>query len=506
MPPSEFHFMQSLVLFFRRPGRWASSAACLLCLLGPGAVVAQTNVPPTIITQPVSGMAGVGEDFAFSVVATNTTPLSYQWYFNTTNMPGKTASILVLTNLASTNSGFYNVIVTSAGGSVVSSFASLTVLPVFPRRFATERLVTNSSSQVAVPITLRASGRENAVSFSLAYNTNAFANPVFIPGYSGEAVTANLAQPGIVGFSLMMPPGQAFPAGYASIGLIQFDLAAGSNPLQGGLAFTNSPMPIAAANEATLPLIISAAVQPQYVLVTSAPKLDRQSGLFTQQIVVGNPGAALITNIDVLALNLGADSLTNTISFYNSVGNLTNVPYGDPLVEVACNCGCGYTLQPSTNACDFTNFLSCATSSSCSLDTRYQSVSLRFAQTTNLAPAESRTLTLEFYVSDHLTVPPVRYSLYVSPPKPLSLPDSTTPLTITATRYFNGSFIIQFPTLLGRYYYVQYADNPLLDGALTAFPPVPGTGNQVQWVDDVPPKTISPPVDGSRFYRVLQGP
>jgi hypothetical protein len=61
--------------------------------------------------------------------------------------------------------------------------------------------------------------------------------------------------------------------------------------------------------------------------------------------------------------------------------------------------------------------------------------------------------------------------------------------------------------MTNRHYFIQYADTPadLMDSATvqTAFPSVTGTGSRVQWIDNGPPKTASPPTNGSRFYRVL---
>ena len=33
-----------------------------------------------------------------------------------------------------------------------------------------------------------------------------------------------------------------------------------------------------------------------------------------------------------------------------------------------------------------------------------------------------------------------------------------------------------------------------------------GTGYDVQWIDNGPPKTEAPPTQGSRFYRMLEVP
>lgn len=499
--------MQSLSILFRKWHLLAVLSAGLLVALSPGVTRAATNTLPTITGQPASGIAGVGEDFAFTVGATGNLPLSYQWLFEGANLAGATNSSLLLTNVSLAQGGYYAVSVSNTNGTVTSSYAELTVQTVFARRLATGRVLTSPSSpQVAVPIVMRANGRENAVSFSLAYNPNTFTNPVFLPGYASEGVTADTSQSGVIGVSVLLPPATGLPAGYIPLGLVQFDLAAGATALQGALAFTNAPMPIAATNAARGALGISAAVQPQHVLVTSAPRLDRQSGLFKQQVTISNPGAGVMTNVNVVPATLGYDSLSNSIRFYNGVATLTNLPYSDPLVEVGWSCGCGYALDVSGTNCGFSDFLACATSTSPALDSAATKISQVFAQIQNLAPGESRTLTLEFYVTDHLTVPQTTYSVYVADLLQLTLPGNVTPVSITTNRFINGTFVIEFLTQPGQLYYVQYDNTASFSHPLTAFPAVYGTGSRVQWIDDGPPKTIGPPVNGSRFYRVFQSP
>ena len=88
------------------------------------------TVPPIIIQQPVNVTTNVGGMAAFSVTVSNisTLPLSYQWWFNTTNiLAGATNASLTLTNVQMTNAGIYSVVVTNVAGSVTSSNALLTV-------------------------------------------------------------------------------------------------------------------------------------------------------------------------------------------------------------------------------------------------------------------------------------------------------------------------------------------------------------------------------------------
>ena len=56
-----------------------------------------------------------------------TSPLSYQWSFNRTNILGATNATLTLTNVQMSQAGNYTVLVTNAYGSVLSSNAVLTV-------------------------------------------------------------------------------------------------------------------------------------------------------------------------------------------------------------------------------------------------------------------------------------------------------------------------------------------------------------------------------------------
>ena len=97
------------------------------------AVLTVDNVAPAITKQPVSQTAGVAQTATFSVVATGSPTLSYQWFFNGTNIPGATATNLILSNLDASQSGLYSVTVSNSYGTAISSNAALTVIlaPLF---------------------------------------------------------------------------------------------------------------------------------------------------------------------------------------------------------------------------------------------------------------------------------------------------------------------------------------------------------------------------------------
>jgi hypothetical protein len=96
------------------------------------AVPLVVNVPPAITTQPVSLGAGAGTGVVFSVTATGTTPLSYQWSKDGSPLSGATLATLSLANVSSATAGVYRVTVTNVAGSLLSNPALLAVFDAFP--------------------------------------------------------------------------------------------------------------------------------------------------------------------------------------------------------------------------------------------------------------------------------------------------------------------------------------------------------------------------------------
>ncbi len=69
--------------------------------------------PPLITVPPSNQVVALGQTAVFTVTATGFAPLSYQWQFNGTNLPGKTASTLTIGNVQTNNVGSYMVIVSN---------------------------------------------------------------------------------------------------------------------------------------------------------------------------------------------------------------------------------------------------------------------------------------------------------------------------------------------------------------------------------------------------------
>jgi len=85
-------------------------------------------IPASIIDQPEPASRREGESISFSVQATSSTPISYQWLFNSQEIPGATSSQLVIDPINRLDDGFYSVRVTDAVGAVTTDPVRLTVL------------------------------------------------------------------------------------------------------------------------------------------------------------------------------------------------------------------------------------------------------------------------------------------------------------------------------------------------------------------------------------------
>ena len=107
-----------LVVVSNSAGKATSNPAILTVTAAP--------VQPTITTQPSSQTAAKGKTASFSVVASGTDPLTYQWKKNGTDIAGATASTYTTPAVADGDNGArFLVVVRNEGGSETSSEAVL---------------------------------------------------------------------------------------------------------------------------------------------------------------------------------------------------------------------------------------------------------------------------------------------------------------------------------------------------------------------------------------------
>lgn len=117
--------MKKIALFF---------GLLLISLLGIAQVTSSSatlslGTLPVITTQPVSQVACLGTSATFTIVATGTAPLSYQWRKGSTNISGATNSSYTIDSVkvSDGNTGSYSCVISCTCGSVSSNSVGLTV-------------------------------------------------------------------------------------------------------------------------------------------------------------------------------------------------------------------------------------------------------------------------------------------------------------------------------------------------------------------------------------------
>jgi hypothetical protein len=133
-------------------GRVTSNAAIL--------TVNATPVAPSITTQPISQTVNAGQTATFSVTASGTAPLSYQWHKNGAIISGAISATYTTPAATTADSGAqFTVVVSNMAGHVTSSAATLTVnaatrsLRASPTSLSFGNTNTGASSTLAVTLT-----------------------------------------------------------------------------------------------------------------------------------------------------------------------------------------------------------------------------------------------------------------------------------------------------------------------------------------------------------------
>ena len=121
-----------------RTGLAGTFSLLALVLVGCGQVATNTlsgdnadaaAVPPTITSQPASQSVPAGETAKFSVVATGSAPLAYQWRKNGSVIEGAVSDTYSSPATADDDGAVFSVVVSNPVGSVESAAAKLFVMP-----------------------------------------------------------------------------------------------------------------------------------------------------------------------------------------------------------------------------------------------------------------------------------------------------------------------------------------------------------------------------------------
>ncbi len=118
--------------------------------------------PPSIVVDITNQTVASGSDVTFSLGVSGTTPMTFQWLYNGTSLPGATTNPLVLPKVSTSSAGTYQAVVSNALGTVQSATASLTVLK-------RNSLQVKSKTSTAVALTFAGVPVQT---YTLQYSTN----------------------------------------------------------------------------------------------------------------------------------------------------------------------------------------------------------------------------------------------------------------------------------------------------------------------------------------------
>lgn len=413
--------------------------------------------PPVIIVQPVSAIALAGETVSFTVVAIGRPTLLYQWCKNGVDITGATNVTLTLTNVSASDVAAYCVKVTNSDGFVTSVNATLTLSLRTLQVVTTQTTNLTAGTAIAVPVALLAEGGENRVTGSIAYDTNKLTFVSVTTPVGATLITTNSTTQGRIGFDLTLPALQTFTAGSNAVLFLNFTVSAGVTQSIANVMLQGEPVTNQVLNVSGAPLpcyFLSGAVVFKDL---TAYTLRSQTGATEEALPILNPAGSVssVTFLRISFFDLGVDSLGNAIYLINATGTNNGIPY---------------ILIPTT-----------------------------------VAPAGTFGLNVEYYVSDRITSPRPRLVVEVVTGGYPVAPAGTV-LAPDRAEFHLGRFKIDFMSLAGKTYYIQYSASPAGPWE-TSFPGLAGTGGRLQWVDTGPPRTTSlPTAAGTRFYRLLQVP
>ncbi len=125
------------------------------------AVLRVLSIPPTIAVQPVAQTVMAGQTATFSLTATGTAPLFYQWQKDSTDIPGATDTSYTTPGTGSADSGaIFRCVVRNIAGSVASTWVHLTVITPRPAKVALDPCDTTVQEGHPAHFTVAATGTE----------------------------------------------------------------------------------------------------------------------------------------------------------------------------------------------------------------------------------------------------------------------------------------------------------------------------------------------------------
>ena len=244
-----------------------------------------TVVAPTITTQPASKSVTAGQSATFSVKASGTAPLSYEWLKNGATIRGATSS--VYTTPAETtlsNGAQFTVVISNSAGTVTSNAATLTV------NAAAAGALTPSTTSLSFGNVNVGSNSALNVNFTNSGSSNITVSSVTI---SGAGFTASGVSNGQI-----VTPGQV-------VTLNVTFAPAGSGSITGSVTVTSN-----ASNSRTTISLSGTGVQSTVTSITVTP---------------ANPTLAIGSELQFRAVDSLGNDVTSSVVWASSDGSIATI-------------------------------------------------------------------------------------------------------------------------------------------------------------------------------------
>ena len=422
---------------------------------------------PFITLHPIDQAVLLGDSATFAVAAIGRQPLSYQWMKEGVDIPGATSTQLTISNIVTSDLANYSARAFNAEGTAVSSNATLTVSARVVQVSNIEITNFTAGTRVAVPVRVVSEGGENRVTMSLSFDPGTVTFQSISNRVTGATATGALANAGgILTADWQLPSGQSLTAGTTNT---IFDVVFTVNTVA-NQRIVFLPIEDAPVNRrifGTAGQILAA----RYVAGSIVFQLPRP--IAVQRGFIGVNPATGFTE-EFLELIMPALAAVPFPFPELSIRNLHNDSLGIPI---------GVSNATKTGDDGFPSLI----------------------HPGELAPGSTIRFTIEYSISDRITVPETDFVLRERPGTLPEAPEGGQEITFTKFFYIddNGraNNVVDFPSTAGRTYRFQYRDStaaPWKD----SFPPQEATGISSRWPDFGSPRTDSAPT-ANRLYRVL---
>ncbi|MGH7967967.1 MAG: immunoglobulin domain-containing protein, partial [Limisphaerales bacterium] len=216
-----------------------------------GLTVNAVVVPPQFTLQPLSQTNAIGGTVTLAAAATGSEPLAWQWFFNSSPLPGETSATLMLNCLSPDQQGTYSVQVTNSSGSTNSdtAFVAVVVPPASFVAYTTPGMIyTQDFNDLPNPGTTSVNSDNPVSIYGAVYN---LANPFDFayPDLACGGLLGGLGQTSLAGWygmgatavKLGASAGDQSTGGIISFGLTNSDIVSANRAL--GLLATSSTGP-----------------------------------------------------------------------------------------------------------------------------------------------------------------------------------------------------------------------------------------------------------------------